>query len=297
LSWRGPATRCYQALLSRIVPTDNGQQRGRPTVPSVKSSGSRLSDALLRAVVWGFIGILFGILFVVTYDALAPSVPMVDPAVLAAAVAGTVGAVIYSSMRLSLLAAGAAMLVLAVLQIPAALGATSAGGVWDPRMLALLAAVVGALAGAYYGHTYRQSHIDRALPKTIAGLAAGLLVGGGWWLLTRFAGDVPLPVTIAVLCPLVGWSYVWLAGRLVRVVGDGLAPVLGAALVGAVVSGLVALGAWATAGALQPDLAGGASETIRVALDQLPGAVVAGWLGGVVAGFTRGLLGLGWYDL
>ena len=39
---------------------------------SVKTSGSRLADASLRALIWGFIGGLFGVLFIVAHDALAP---------------------------------------------------------------------------------------------------------------------------------------------------------------------------------------------------------------------------------
>jgi len=30
---------------------------------------------------------------------------------------------------------------------------------------------------------------------------------------------------------------------------------------------------------------------------QIPVALMAGWLGGMFAGFARGILGFGWYDL
>jgi hypothetical protein len=264
---------------------------------TVQTSGSRLSDAMLRAVVWGFVGGLFGVLFVVAHDAVAPWLPVLDPLLLAAALAGAVGAVVYSSMRLTLLAAGACALMFALVELASVALRARVGELWIPELLVGGAVAVGAVAGAYYGCSYRQSRIYRALPKTLAGLVAGLLVGVGWWLLRQVVGEVPLAVSIAVLCPLVGWSYVGLAGILVRAWGDRLAPTLDAALVGAAVSGLVALGFWATAGMLQPDMAGGAGQSIRAAVDQVPVALLAGWLGGMVAGFTRGILGFGWYDL
>jgi hypothetical protein len=252
---------------------------------------------MLRAVVWGFIGGLFGLLFIVAHDAIAPWLQFLDPLLLAAALAGAVGAVVYSSMRLTLLAAGACALLFAVVELASVALRARVGELWVPELLVGGAVLVGALAGAFYGHSYRQSRIYRALPKIVAGLFAGLLVGAGWWFLRQVVGEVALPLSIAVLCPLVGWSYVWLAGVLVRAWGHRLAPAIDAALVGGAVSGLVALGFWATAGTLQPDMAGGAVETIRSAVDQVPVAILAGWLGGMVAGFTRGILGFGWYDL
>jgi hypothetical protein len=252
---------------------------------------------MLRAVVWGFIGGLFGLLFIVAHDAVAPRVPFLDPLLVAAAIAGAVGAVVYSSMRLTLLAAGACALMFALVELAGVALRAGVGELWVPELLLGGAVVVGALAGAYYGHSYRQSRIYRALPKTVAGLLAGLLAGACWWALRQAVGEVPLAFSIAILCPLVGWSYVWLAGILVSAWGDRMAPTLDGAVVGAAVSGLVALGFWATAGVLQPDMAGGAAETIRSAVDQVPVAILAGWLGGMVAGFTRGILGFGWYDL
>jgi hypothetical protein len=264
---------------------------------SVQTSGSRLADAALRSVVWGFIGALFGALFVAAHALLAPLLPALDPLVVGAVAAGGIGAVVYSSMRLSLLAAGLCFLLLAVLQLGAALRGVPADTVWRLDVLLGLAAAGGAAAGAYYGHRYRQSHVYRALPKTLAGLVAGLLAGSAWWLLLQAVGEVPLGVSIAVLCPLVGWCYVALAGLAVRALAGRQSPRVDGALVGAVVSGLVALGFWATAGTLRPDVAGEAAAAIQAVTAQVPAAVVAGWLGGMVAGFTRGLLGFGWYDL
>ena len=264
---------------------------------TVQTSGNRLADALLRAVVWGFIGALFGLLFVVAHDVLAPRLPLLDPLILAASAAGAVGAVVYSSMHLTVLAAGACALLFAFVEIAAVASGGRAGEFWAPQALVGGALGVGSLVGIYYSRRYRQSRICRALPKTLAGLLAGVLVGAGWWVARQAIGDASLPVSIAILCPLVAWSYVWLAGVLVRIWGDRLEPALGAAVVGGAVAGLVALGFWATAGVLQPDMAGGARETILAAVGQIPVALMAGWLGGMFAGFARGILGFGWYDL
>lgn len=264
---------------------------------SVKTSGSRLADAVLRAVIWGFVGGLFGVLYIVAHDVLAPSIPRLNPLVVAAAAAGAIGAAIYSSMRLAVVVAGLCALLLAVLQLGGALRGTWGDSVWNLRALVAMAAAIGGVAGAYYGHTYRRSGVCRALPKTAAGLLAGLGVGAGWWLVLPLLGDVSLPVSIAVLCPLVGWSYVALSGVMVRACTDRMPPAIAASLVGTVVSGLVALGFWATAGTLQPQIAGATASAIESVVRQIPVALMAGWLGGMVAGFTRGLLGFGWYDL
>lgn len=264
---------------------------------SVQTSGNRVADATLRAVIWGFVGALFGVLFIVAHDVLAPAVPAVSPLLVAAAMAGAIGAAVYSSMRLAVIVAGSCTLLLAILQLAGAARGTAGDGVWNLQALVGLAVAIGGLAGAYYGHAYPRSGVCRALPKTLAGLLAGVGVGAGWWLLLQWIGDVPLPVSIAVLCPLVGWSYVALSRVMVRACTDRLPPVAAAALVGAVISGLVALGFWATAGTLQPQIAGATAGEIHDVVSQIPTAMLAGWLGGMVAGFTRGLFGFGWYDL
>jgi hypothetical protein len=263
----------------------------------VETSGSRVADAILRSVIWGFVGALFGVLFVVAHDVLAPAVPGVSPLLVAAAMAGSIGAAIYSSMRLAVLVAGFCALLLAVLQLGGFLRGTAGSGAWNLHGLVGLATAIGGLAGAYYGRAYPRSGVCRALPKTLAGLFAGLGVAGGWWLVLQWVGEVPLPVSIAVLCPLVGWSYVALSRVMVRACTDRLPPVAAAALVGAVISGLVALGFWATAGTLQPQIVGATAGEIQSVVSRVPVALLAGWLGGMVAGFTRGLLGFGWYDL
>jgi len=264
---------------------------------SVQTSGNRMADATLRAVIWGFVGGLFGVLFIVAHDVLAPSLPQLSPLLVAAAMAGAIGAAIYSSMRLAVVVAGLCALLLAVLQLGGALRGTPGDSLWNLQALVGLAAVTGGAAGAYYGHRYPRSGVCRALPKTLAGFFAGIAVGGAWWLVLQLVGDAPLAVSIAVLCPFVGWSYVALSHVMVRACTDRLPPVAAAALVGAVISGLVALGFWAIAGALQPQIAGATAAEIQGVVSRIPVALLSGWLGGMVAGFTRGLLGFGWYDL
>ena len=118
---------------------------------SVQTSGSRLGDAMLRSVVWGFVGGLFGVLFIVAHDAMAPRLPFLDPLLLAAATAGAVGAVVYSSMRLTLLAAGACALMFALVELASVAVRARVGEFWVPELLLGGAVVIGGLASSSSG--------------------------------------------------------------------------------------------------------------------------------------------------
>lgn len=257
---------------------------------------SRLKDAGARSVIWAFVGALFGVLFIASQHALKGFGGPIDPLVLAGACAGAVGALIYSSMRLAVVTAGVSTVLLIGLQFTLGIRPERLAGPVDTMTWLGAAAAVGAVVGAFYGYASPGSRVNRAVAKTAAGLVAGGSTGLLWWLVVRSVGDVPLWLTVGVLVPAVGWSYVFLATYFVRWGSRWLPRVIDAALVGAAVASVVALGYWAVVASVNPALAGEAGLD-RNLLAALPEALVAGAGGGMVAGFVRGMLGFGWYDL
>ncbi len=259
---------------------------------------SRLKDAGARSVIWAFVGALFGVLFIAAQHVLKGVAEPLDPLIIAAAAAaaGAVGALIYSSMRLAVVAAGVTTVLLIALQFALGIGSKRLAEPVDIAVWLGAAGAVGAVVGAYYGHATPASRVNRAMAKTLAGLVAGASTGLLWGIVVQLAGEAPLWLTVAVLVPAVGWSYVALAAHFVRWGSRWLPRVIDAALVGAVVALVVALGYWAVAASVNPAIVGG-DGLDRMLTAQLPEALVAGAGGGMIAGFLRGMLGFGWYDL
>jgi hypothetical protein len=257
---------------------------------------SRVKDAGARSVIWAFVGALFGVLFVAAQQGLKGISGPLDSLILASACAGAVGALIYSSMRLAVVTAGVTTVLLVALQLTRGIGSQRLAGPVDVALWLGAATVVGALVGAYYGYASPASRVNRAMAKTLAGLIAGGAAGFLWWVVLQSAGSAPLWLTVGVLVPAVGWSYVFLATYFVRWGGRWLPRVVDAALVGVAVANVVVLGYWVVAASVNPALVGdGGLDPALMA--QLPEALVAGAGGGMVAGLVRGMLGFGWYDL
>ncbi len=68
-------------------------------------------------------------------------------------------------------------------------------------------------------------------------------------------------------------------------------------MVGAVVANVMVLGYWVVVASINPAIAGAGAELDQTLMVRLPEALVAGAGGGMIAGFVRGMLGFGWYDL
>lgn len=252
---------------------------------------NRPKEALIRGVIWGFVGILFGSLFVTVYHVALPWKEQVSPLMVAGVLSAGLGALIYGSMRLAvIIAAFCSVLAVGLLVIAEDLA--------DPMHLLLRVGLLGLVVGALYGAFARNSRVHRADAKTITGLVSGVLVSG---LLLGLMGllEVELSIgwTVALLCPLVGlvytrlveWFIVWFE-HLLPPVGDG-------ALVGLGVASYIAVGLWLVAGYIDPLLLGSYASDAADILGQLPAAVLGGMSGGFIGGFIGGMLGMKWQDL
>ncbi len=258
---------------------------------SAEVFAGRLKEALVRAVIWGFVGVLFGSLFLIAMEILRFRGLETGVAVAAGMIAGAISALIYGSMRLAVIVAAVCSVVSVVLLMRSAAGLT-------PSFVLLVAAGFGAVIGALYGWLARTSRVFRADAKALAGAFAGLLVSAVYYGLTS-AADLrpPIALSAGVLCPLVGGVYVWVAPVFIRWFANLLPPAGDGAVVGAGVAAYVGLGMWLVAGYISPEITGAFGGLNEEIMRQLPGVALAGLTGGALAGFTGGMLGRGWQDL
>ncbi len=246
---------------------------------------------LARAGVWGAIGLLYGFL----YTALRAAMPAEDWGVLPAAIVPAVvaaawGALIYGSMRLtvlvSLYAAIAVIICFLLVGRPARL-----------EYLLLAGGILGAVIGAVYGLRVHTSRVSRAEAKVLAGGAAGLLASSAVALPAAMGAALPLPLEAFILCPLSALLYIGIAPACVHRFSHLLPPAGDGLLVGGGAGVLMGFLFWVMAGTLDGYL----TRTDQLFVDGLvaawPLVTLAAAAGGLLVGLARSLLGVAWYDL
>lgn len=260
--------------------------------------GERINEAAVRAAVWGFVGLFFGVLYLLFVVFIEQWGWPVDPRLAAGIIAGTIGALIYGSMRLAVIVA------IVVSLICLFLFTNVAGAVAVERLLLLLVPV-GALIGALYGGFQRRSdcygpdcsRVYRADAKGVAGLVSGAGASMLYFSVIPHFASPPFALTVAVLCVVGGLLYVAVLPFCLRRFTELLPPAGDGAVVGAGAALFVGLFYFVLVGGIEPELVGalaGASERIHASLLD---AVLGGVLGSGAAGFLRGLLRVEWTDL
>jgi hypothetical protein len=251
----------------------------------------RLKEGTVRGVVWGFVGILFGSLFLGIYQvALAWGGPL-HPFVVAGTLATGFGALIYGSMRLAVIIA----ILCAPLSVVLLIQADDSAGL---LALVLPTALSGALIGSLYGLFAQRSRIYRADAKTLTGLAAGALVAlPGILLIQHFELPITIPWSVALLCPIAGLVYTQLVEHFLSRFENLLPPAADGALVGLAVAAYVGLGLWLIAGYVDPLILHQHAAIGNAILEQLPSAMIGGMCGGFLGGFMGGISGREWQDL
>ena len=250
----------------------------------------RSKEALVRGLIWAFIGTLYGLLFAFFLVLSDGWKHQINPYFFSGVLAGTIGALIYSSMRLAVLMAviitPIASLVLLFTNVP-----------MNPLPLILTIGLVGGVIGGLYGHYSRVSRVYRADAKTLAGFCAGFLVSLSYLVMADQNQDVALIWIIGFMCPLTGWVYVMLVPTFIKYF-DNLLPVEGdGALVGIGVSVFISLMVLVMTNSINTNSAGTYLPQIEVIQALIPQAVAGGLLGGGVAGLISGLLFKNWQDL
>jgi len=245
--------------------------------------------AVLRAMAWALIGVIYAPLFAILHGLLV--LELNDGAyAVAAAVAGGVGAAFYGARQValaaSLIGAAAALFLLVLFDGHAAL--------WQ---LALLAGTVGLLAGLVVDFPSRCT--SNVLAKVVAGALTGGLCGAlvtGASTLTSLT--LSMAAVVAFLVSVNGVIYVASVRHVSRVTATipsrycGLTEGLIIAVIAVIVAGSV----WGFAGSLMEQRDDLLSVVMSQSATQMPVLVVAGLMAGGITGALLELFAFDWID-
>ncbi|MES9945964.1 MAG: hypothetical protein ABW080_13480 [Candidatus Thiodiazotropha sp.] len=253
-------------------------------------SWQRLIEALIRGAIWAFIGLLYAMLFVFLAAFADHWQLPIDPNLFAGVLAGTLGALIYSSMRL-------AVLMTTIISPISIFYFILSDHPVDLLFLVILVSAVGAVVGALYGSFSMGSRVNRADAKTLAGFSAGWLASLTYLLVVNLTAPISISMIVALLCPLTGILYVALVPGFIKLYDNLLPPVGDGLMVGVGVSGFIALCFFVMISSIDDSVAGPLSAALEVIHANLPSAILGGVLGAGLAGVASGLLLTGWQDL
>lgn len=246
----------------------------------------RKADIFIRAIIWGFVGSIFGGLYVGFSSLLTPLIGDDLVIIPAAAFAGAVGAAFYGSFQVAIIgtlagaASGIGYLILA-----------------DSQQLDEMAAVslmAGVVAGFIYGNTHRE--VSGALMKSLTGLVAGAIAGILLWAVLRAGVVTNSYLTTAVLVPLTGTFYIYGVFRVISRMDCRLPLSMVGSLVAALLSVVVAGSIWSVHEVMAASYELAASSAEQVGFRQVMGAILGGTTGGLIAGGLYAWVGLKWLD-
>ncbi len=256
----------------------------------VDNFNKRTKEALVRGTVWAFIGSLYGMLFIFFYSLSEHYSLPVSSFLVAGTLAGTLAALIYSSMSL-------AVIIASVSSVTSLIIAVSSDGNIDLLKLVLITAFVGALVGAWYGIFAKHSRVYRADAKTLTGICAGGLISLLIFIVNFLIPSTPMMLTIGVSCLLTGSLYVVLVPVFIQRYDEILPAVGDGAMVGAGTSVFIALLFFIMISGVTPESAGDLQLLTEHIRDTFLQASAGGMLGGGVAGFISGMMLKEWQDL
>ena len=251
---------------------------------------TRGKEALVRSVIWAFIGLLYGMLFIFFSELCREWELPVQPYFFSTVLAGTIGALIYSSMRLAVLLA-------AIISPVCILIFTFADTPVMPGQLFLIVGPAGAVIGALYGMFVTSSRVYRADAKMLTGFAAGFLAALGYLVFARFLDELSLGLLVGIMCIVTGWTYVLFVPTFIRYHDNLLPPFGDGALVGTGVA--IFLGVcffiMTTSISTAPEME--MLHLIQRIDASLLQAMIGGLIGGAFSGLLSGLFLTKWQDL
>ncbi len=250
----------------------------------------RTQEALIRATVWAFIGSLYGMIFIFFYNLSEHWVSDINPLLLAGTLAGTLAALIYSSMNL-------AVIIASVSSITCLIFVVSSGNQIHLPYLILATAVIGAITGGIYGSRATQSRIGKADAKTLAGFCSGGLVATFFVLLSFLIPSISLTFVVGFSCLLTGALYVILVPSFIQRFDQIFPPVTDGAMVGTGTSVFISLLFFVMITGVTPEVAGDLQQLTENIRHTFLQAAVGGMLGGGISGFISGVMLKEWQDL
>ncbi len=250
----------------------------------------RSKEVLLRTAIWSFIGVLYGMLFVLVYSLAIHFAPDYYPLFIAGTLSGCIAALIYSSMRLAAIVAPLA-------SVTSIATIIYQGQVVEITSLLIVTGIVGVITGSIYGVMAKQSRVYRADAKTIAGIFSGSIVSLVFALFYELYPVFPLFFLIAIMCLLTGSLYVIVVPFCVDHLDNLLPPIGDGAIAGGGTSMFVGLVLFIMVTGVTPETAGALVEVTNQIREFMPAAIIGGLLGGGISGFMSGLLRREWQDL
>lgn len=215
---------------------------------------SIFNDIGIRGLVWLFVGVIYGFLFVSIAEILRDFVSSPLNILAATVGASALTALFYGSVRLVALIANIVFVATLLFFL---FGPDP--GYFSPLELVGIAAFLGLTVGAVYGRLDHKSRIFCADAKVICGLFTGIvtaLIAGLVMFLVGDANKIVYPWLVMLLAPIAGAIYVgtacWFVHHLQNLlppIGDGALVGLG---VGATTGGLFLV----IVGAVNPDFIG-----------------------------------------
>lgn len=269
---------------SSIAIQHNGIHSSVSTTQSNSTFANHKSEIFVRAIIWAFVGSIFGGLyigFISMLESLELGHLVIVPA---AAFAGAVGAAFYGSFQVAIIGTLAGSV--------SGIGYMVAAENLQMNELAIVSLFAGVVAGFLYGNTHNA--VSGALMKALTGLIAGTIAGLTLWLIT-LGGFAPNSyVTGAFLVPITGALYI--VGILSII--SNLQCKLPLPLVGAVVAGalsvVVAGSIWSVNEAVLTSYEVTAVANSQIDFTQIIGSVLGGATGGLIAGGIYAWLGFFW---
>lgn len=250
----------------------------------------RAQEALIRATVWAFIGSLYGMIFIFFFNLAEYWDLPFSPLLVAGTLAGTIAALIYSSMSLAVIMASIASMTSLIFII-------ANGNSVNLLSLCLTSAAVGAVVGGMYGLNVKNSRIYRADAKTLTGICSGVLVSLFFVLLVYLFPSIPLTLTVALCCLLTGTLYVLLVPIFIQRYDELLPPVGDGAMVGAGTSIFISLLFFVMISGVTPEVAGNLQNLTEQIRNTFLQASIGGIIGGGISGFISGMMLKQWQDL
>lgn len=255
-------------------------------------SRTKLEELFSRGLAWAFAGALFAFIYVAVTELLRAGFSYPWYVIAASIGTGGLTALIYSSMRLSVVVAISTFIATVVyLWIG---GATPA-----MQSLIWIGGGVGMVLGAIYGWSDSRSRVYCADAKLVAGVSSGLLAALLLAVPLVLAGPDRLPWLAMMLAPLAILIYVSSAAWFIRRCQNLVPAVIDGALVGLAIGAVTGLLFMVLAATLEV-------ETGLTGVEMPFAHRVHEWWIGVIAGsaglcflvgVARGILGVKWYDL
>jgi len=245
---------------------------------------------LVRGAVWAVIGLIYGFVFVLIRAAVPAGLFPMSELVLPAVGTTAFGALLYGSMRLTVIVAIYAIVAVVVAFL-------FIGRPTHLPSLLVVGGVAGVVVGVWFGWHVKNSFIYRADAKIIAGAVAGLLASTAVVVPALLGVPLPLGLEMLLLAPLSGLLYVGLAPHCVCRLSHLLPPVGDGAVVGLGVGLLMAVLFWIMSGTLEGHLPATEQAFVDDLVGQWPLAALAAAAGAFMAGSLRAILGVRWYDL